>query len=164
MAFTKEVLDEILKSYSGNPEDFAGPGGLLKQLTKALLERAMEAELSHSLGYAKGEVGEKPTSNRRNGHTRKSLRTDHGPMEVSVPRDRLGDLSASFATLGYTRLARQSSVSIAKTLPLLTVLDCPPSFSPPRQSPSTAASGGALMTKSSQCMPLALPLARYRIT
>ena len=47
MAFTKEVLDEILKGYSGDPEDFAGPGGLLKQLTKALIERAMEAELSH---------------------------------------------------------------------------------------------------------------------
>ena len=44
MAFTKEVLDEILKSYSGDPEDFAGPGGLLKQLTKALVERAMENE------------------------------------------------------------------------------------------------------------------------
>ena len=111
-----------MKSYSGDPEEFAGPGGLLKQLTKALIERAMEAELSHSLGYAKGEPGEKPTSNRRNGHTRKSLRTDHGQMEIAVPRDRLGDLSASFATLGYTRLTRQPSVSVARALPLLSVL------------------------------------------
>jgi transposase-like protein len=98
MAFTKEVLDEILKGYSGDPEDFAGPGGLLKQLTKALIERAMEAELTHSLGYAKGEQGDKPTSNRRNGHSRKTLRTDHGPMEVAVPRDRLSDFAPQVVT------------------------------------------------------------------
>jgi transposase-like protein len=51
----------------------------------------MEAEMSHTLGYPKSEPGEKQTSNRRNGHTRKSLRTDHGSMEITIPRDRLGD-------------------------------------------------------------------------
>ena len=91
MAFTKEVLDEILKGYSGDPEDFAGTGGLLKQLTKALIERAMEAELTHGLGYEKGQPGDKPTLNRRNGYTRKTLRTDHGSMELEVPRDRMGE-------------------------------------------------------------------------
>jgi len=91
MAFTNQLLDEILKDYTGDPEQFAGPGGLLKQLTKALIERAMEAELSVELGYQKGQPGDKPTTNRRNGRTTKTLRTDHGPMEVSVPRDRAGD-------------------------------------------------------------------------
>jgi hypothetical protein len=52
MAFTNEVLDEILKGYSGAPEEFSGPDGLLKRLTKALIERAMEAELEHELGVA----------------------------------------------------------------------------------------------------------------
>ncbi|MCL1892935.1 MAG: transposase [Holophagaceae bacterium] len=66
----------------------------------------MKAELTHSLRYAKGEVGEKPTLNRRNGHTRKTLRTDHGTMEIFVPCDRLSDLSASFALLKYTRQSR----------------------------------------------------------
>jgi hypothetical protein len=46
MAITKEVLDELLKEYRG-PEDITGPEGLLKQLTKALIERAMEAVIRH---------------------------------------------------------------------------------------------------------------------
>jgi transposase-like protein len=90
MAFTNEVLDEILKGYSGAPEEFSGPDGLLKRLTKALIERAMEAELTHELGYPKSGQGEKPTPDRRNGRTRKTLRTDQGPMEVEMPRDRDG--------------------------------------------------------------------------
>jgi len=46
---SKEVLDELLKEYRG-PEDITGPDGLLKQLTKALIERAMEAELTEYVG------------------------------------------------------------------------------------------------------------------
>jgi putative transposase len=86
MAFTNEVLDEILKDYTGDPEQFAAPCGLLKQLTKALIERAMEAELSVELGYRNGQPGDKPTTNRRNGRTTKTLRTDYAPMEVSAPK------------------------------------------------------------------------------
>jgi transposase-like protein len=90
MAITQEVLDEILKDYHG-PESFYGPEGLMKQLTKALVERMMEAELTEELGYEKREAGEKPTGNRRNGKTPKTLRTDQGPMEIEVPRDRDGE-------------------------------------------------------------------------
>jgi transposase-like protein len=79
-----------MKGYSG-PEFLAGPDGLLKQLSKALIERAMEAELTKELGYGKSEVGDKPTSNRRNGRTKKTLRTDQGPLEIEVPRDRAGE-------------------------------------------------------------------------
>jgi transposase-like protein len=89
MAFTKEVLDEILKEYHG-PEDMVGQNGILKQLTKALIERAMEAEMSEHLGYDKHDQGEKTTENRRNGKTSKTLRTDEGPLEIEVPRDREG--------------------------------------------------------------------------
>ena len=95
MAFTKEAeaaLDVLMKGYTG-PGFLSGPDGLLKQLSKALIERAMEAELSQELGYGKGESGEKGTSNRRNGRTKKTLRTDQGPMEIEVPRDRSGDFS-----------------------------------------------------------------------
>jgi transposase-like protein len=89
MAFSQEVLDEILKGYHG-PDDFYGPEGIMKQLTKALVERTMEAELTEQLGYEKHDQAAKPTTNRRNGKTAKELRTDHGPMEISVPRDREG--------------------------------------------------------------------------
>ncbi|MDR0265655.1 MAG: IS256 family transposase [Sphingobacterium sp.] len=90
MAITKEVLDELLKEYK-RPDDFYGPDGLIKQLSKALIERAMQAELTEQIGYEKNEVGEKQSGNRRNGKSSKTLRTDQGPMEIAVPRDRDGE-------------------------------------------------------------------------
>jgi transposase-like protein len=89
MAFSKELLDEILKDYHG-PDDFYGPTGIMKQLTKALVERTMDAELTEHLGYKKHDQGEKPVANRRNGKTTKALRTDDGPMTIEAPRDREG--------------------------------------------------------------------------
>jgi transposase-like protein len=94
MAFSKEVLDAILKDYHG-PDDFYGPEGIMKQLTKALVERTMEASnllfaLTEHLGYEKRDQGEKHISNRRNGKSTKELRTDSGPMTVEIPRDREG--------------------------------------------------------------------------
>ena len=90
MAITKEVLDELLKEYKG-PDDFYGPDGLIKQLSKALIERAMQVEITEEIGYEKSASGEKETSNRRNGKTTKTLRTEQGPMEIEVPRDRDGE-------------------------------------------------------------------------
>ena len=90
MAITKELLDELLKSCKG-PDDFYGPDGLIMQLSKALIERMMHAELTDLLGYEKSEAGEKQTGNRRNGNSTKTLRTDQGPMDITVPRDRNGE-------------------------------------------------------------------------
>jgi putative transposase len=90
MAISKEILDELLKDYKG-PDDITGPDGLLKQLTKALVERAMQAEMTEQLGYDKNGTGEKPSPNRRNGSSKKTLRSDQGPLEIEVPRDRAGE-------------------------------------------------------------------------
>jgi transposase-like protein len=89
MAITKEVLDELMKDYHG-PDDMYGSDGLVKQFSKALIERAMQAELTEQLGYEKNGTGGKPTENRRNGKSSKTLRTDQGAMEIEVPRDREG--------------------------------------------------------------------------
>ncbi|GHV53007.1 hypothetical protein AGMMS49579_11100 [Spirochaetia bacterium] len=89
MAFSKETLDELLKDYRG-PDDMFGQDGIIKQLSKALIERAMEAELTEQLGYEKHDPVEKETTNRRNGKTAKRLRSDQGPMDIEVPRDREG--------------------------------------------------------------------------
>jgi transposase-like protein len=83
MAITKEALGELLKGCRG-PDDFYGPGGLVKQLSKAIVERMMQAELTEQLGYEKNEPGEKRTANRRNGKSAKTLRTDQGPMDIAV--------------------------------------------------------------------------------
>jgi transposase-like protein len=62
MAFSKEVLDEILRDYHG-PDDFCGPEGIMKQLTKALVERTIEAELTGHHGYEKHDLGAKTNTN-----------------------------------------------------------------------------------------------------
>ena len=87
MAITKEVLQELLKNYKG-PEDLTGENGLLKQLTKALVESAIGAERTGHLGYEKNDPGENPTLNRRNGSSSKTVHSDQGPLDLEVPRDR----------------------------------------------------------------------------
>jgi putative transposase len=82
------ALDELLAGKT--TEEIAGPGGLLKQLTKALLERAMNAELTQHLGYAKHTPEGRGTGNSRNGRSRKQVQGDFGKVEIEVPRDRNG--------------------------------------------------------------------------
>jgi transposase-like protein len=90
MAISKEILDELLKDYKG-PDDITGPDGLLKQLTKAVIERAMQAEMTEQLGYEKGDHAKDLTENRRNGKSKKTLRSDQGPLDIEIPRDREGE-------------------------------------------------------------------------
>jgi len=85
-----DLIDELLKDYK-KPEDITGDNGLLKQLTKAILERALESELTHQLGYENHSRAENPIGNSRNGKSSKTLKIDHGDMEISVPRDRISE-------------------------------------------------------------------------
>ncbi len=77
MEIKKELIDELLKDYK-KPEDVIGEKGLLKQLTKALLERAMSAELTNHLGYEKSDPAGYNSGNSRNGSTPKTLEGDFG--------------------------------------------------------------------------------------
>ena len=72
MAIRKDLLDELLNDYK-NPEDLIGDSGILKQLTKALLERALEAEMTHHLGYEKHCPSGRNTGNSRNGKNTKKI-------------------------------------------------------------------------------------------
>lgn len=85
----KELLDELLAEYA-NPEDLTGPDGLLKRLTGALVERALQAEMTDHLGYESGAAEGQGTGNSRNGAGKKTLRTDQGAITIDVPRDRKG--------------------------------------------------------------------------
>jgi putative transposase len=85
----KELLDELLAEYA-NPEDLTGPDGLLKRLTGALVERALQAEMTDHLGYEPGAPEGQGSGNSRNGAGKKTLRTDQGQVTVEVPRDRNG--------------------------------------------------------------------------
>jgi putative transposase len=90
MALDKDLLDKLIADYQ-KPEDLIGENGLLKQLTKALVERAMNAELTHHLGYKKNDAQGRGSGNSRNGKSRKKLKGDFGEIEIEVPRDREGE-------------------------------------------------------------------------
>jgi putative transposase len=87
MEIKKEVLDELIKDYK-KPEDLIGETGLLKQLTKALMERALSAELTHHLGYEKHDPAGYHSGNSRNGATAKTVKGEFGEITVETPRDR----------------------------------------------------------------------------
>jgi transposase-like protein len=72
------------------PEDLIGEHGLLKQLTKALVERALHAEMAEHLGHGKNEPVENVTGNTRNGTSQKTLQSDFGKLPIDIPRDRHG--------------------------------------------------------------------------
>jgi putative transposase len=85
-----ELIDELLKDYQ-KPEDILGENGLLKRFVKAVLERAMNAELTHHLGYEKHDpAGYYKSGNSRNGSSSKTVKGEFGALEIEVPRDRAG--------------------------------------------------------------------------
>lgn len=102
MEIKKELIDELLKNYQ-KPEDVIGENGLLKQLTKALLERAMDTELTHHLGYEKSDPAGYHSGNSRNGTTGKTLKGDFGELEIETPRDRNGSFEPQMVKKHQTR-------------------------------------------------------------
>jgi len=84
-----EVVDELLAG-ARSEEEIVGPGGLLSRLTKRLVERAMEVELTEHLGYEPYLEPPGGAGNARNGSTPKTLVTEHGPVAIDTPRDRNG--------------------------------------------------------------------------
>jgi putative transposase len=89
MNIKPELLDELLLEVK-QPHDLIGENGLIRQLTKALLERALEAELTHQLGHEPRQAIENPSRNSRNGKSKKTVQGEFGALEVSIPRDRQG--------------------------------------------------------------------------
>jgi len=102
MATTDELLDILMKNYK-KPEDLIGENGLLKQLTKRLLERAMQAELTEHLGYEKHAPSGKNSGNSRNGGYNKTITGDFGNLEVTTPRDRNSTFEPVILPKGETR-------------------------------------------------------------
>lgn len=102
MPITREMLDELLKDYQ-KPEDLLGDEGILQQLTKALLERALQGELTHELGYEKHSAEGRNSGNSRNGATAKTVRGKRGEVRIEVPRDRNGEFEPKIIKKGQKR-------------------------------------------------------------
>ena len=97
-----ELLDELLKECE-NPEELLGQNGLLKELTKGLVERMLEAEMTDHLGYEKHAVQGRGSGNSRNGSSGKKLKTEHGDLPIDIPRDRNGSFDPKIVRKGQTR-------------------------------------------------------------
>jgi len=97
-----DLVDELLKGYE-KPEDIIGENGLLKRLTKALLERALNAELTHHLGYEKHDPAGHNSGNSRNGSTSKTVKGEFGEIVVDTPRDRNGSFEPQILGKHQTR-------------------------------------------------------------
>ena len=83
---TDELLDSLLEGKT--PEEILGDEGLLQDLTKRLVERALEGEMTAHLGYDKHAPEGRNRANSRNGHTAKRIRTGTSDLAIEVPRDR----------------------------------------------------------------------------
>jgi putative transposase len=84
---TQELAQQLLEQARTEGVELIGPDGLLNQLTKTVLETALEAEMSEHLGYDKHDPAGRGTSNSRNGTRSKTVLTEIGPVEIEVPRD-----------------------------------------------------------------------------
>ena len=104
MTINAKLVDELLVDYK-KPEDIIGENGLLKQLTKALLERALNAELTEHVGYDKHDPAGYNSGNSRNGATKKKLKGDFGEIELETPRDRNGSFEPAIVSKGQTRFS-----------------------------------------------------------
>lgn len=118
MTFRPELLDELLKGYE-NPEDLLGDGGILKQLTAALVERCLNAEMKTHLEEQHTEPTSETKSarNRRNGHSKKTIKGEFGEAQISVPRDRNSEFEPIIVKKGQSRfewLRRQNRVPLCQ--------------------------------------------------
>jgi putative transposase len=100
----EELLAGLLANYQ-KPEDLIGEEGLLKHLTKLVVERALEAEMTEHLGHSKNEPVANQAGNTRNGKSRKTLKGEFGELPIEVPRDRHGSFEPQLIPKHQTRWA-----------------------------------------------------------
>ena len=90
-ALDPSVIDALLADAKAAGTPIDGVDGLLNQMTKAVLERALQAEMTHHLGYVRDDPAGHGSGNSRNGSATKTVATTNGPVTIAVPRDRNGE-------------------------------------------------------------------------
>jgi len=98
----EELVDEMISDCE-NPEDLLGRDGLVKQMTKKLVERMLQAEMTDHLGYEKHDPAGRGSGNSRNGSSAKTLKSEHGSILLEIPRDRRGRFEPQVVAKGQTR-------------------------------------------------------------
>ncbi len=101
-AVPQELIASLLADYK-KPEDLIGENGILKQLTKLLVEKALEAEMAEHLGHGKNKLVQNAAGNTRNGKSKKTLKGEFGELPIEIPRDRLGTFEPQLVAKHQTR-------------------------------------------------------------
>ena len=118
----KEMIKEHLAE-GRRPEELLEEGGLLQQLTKQLVQLCLEAEMDTHLGYEKGSRSGTSNENRRNGYSKKTLKSDQGEMTLGIPRDRNAEFEPQIVKKRQTRLAGLDTKVLALYARGMTVRD-----------------------------------------
>ena len=124
MTFT--ISDEILDGLIGDAKtqgDLFGEGGLIKELSKRLMERMLEAEMTHHLGYEKHAPEGRNTGNSRNGKTSKTVKTGSGEIELDIPRDRASKFEPMLVGKRQTKLDTLNQLVLSLYAKGMTVRD-----------------------------------------
>src|SRR6266487_340674 len=100
----EQLADQLLGKAAAEGVELLGPDGLLSQVTRAVLERALAEEMTGHLGYEKHDPAGRGSGNNRNGATGKTVLTDIGAVDLAVPRDRNGSFEPQIVRKGQTRL------------------------------------------------------------
>ena len=109
-----DLIDALLEKHGISPEAVLGENGLIAQLKKRVVERALAGELTHHLGYAKGEAPEE-VDNHRNGYSKKTVVGESGATEIEVPRDRSGSFDPLLIAKGQKRSRCQLRTSLIRS-------------------------------------------------
>jgi putative transposase len=105
-ALDPSMIDALLADAKSTGTPLDGVDGLLNQMTKAVIERALQAELTHDLGYQRGDPAGAGSGNSRNGSGRKTVSTTNGPITIDVPRDRNGTFEPKIVPKKARRLGQ----------------------------------------------------------
>lgn len=96
-------IKKLAEQMAGSMNSFDDIKDFQKQLMQSFIDTALEAEMEDHLGYPKHEKADKP--NKRNGHTKKTVRSDTGDLEISTPRDRDGDFEPALVRKHQSRIS-----------------------------------------------------------
>jgi putative transposase len=100
------AIDRILADAKASETPLDGPDGVLNQLSKAVIERALAVEMDAHLGYVKNDPAGRGSGNSRNGHSKKTLTTANGKVRIDVPRDRNTDFEPKIVRKHQRRLGQ----------------------------------------------------------
>src|SRR3954470_15779152 len=113
-AAERAAVRELVRAARARGEDLTGPDGLLKVITKTVLESALEEEMSEHVGYDKHTVEGRNGGNSRNGTRSKTVLTEAaGEVQVQVPRDRDGTFEPVVVRKRQRRLSDVDAVAIS---------------------------------------------------